>query len=126
MKTFTDKEIKALNKVVTGWARNTTRRLKNRAPGELGETLTNSNIYRYGMIEAAGFRFRRYGVFYEMGVFNRLTKKQAMARGKLDPHPWFNPIMREDVPKLLEKLQAQFSEMVETNSQLQIKNTGHE
>ena len=126
MKTFTETEIKALNKVVTSWARNTTRRLKNRAPGKLGQALTNSNIYEFGMIQAAGFRFSRYGVFYEMGVFNRLSKKQAIAKGKLNPHPWFNPVMREDVPKLLEKLQAQFSDMVEMNSQLEIKNTGHE
>lgn len=124
MKTFTDTEIKALNKVVTNWARNTTRRLKNRAPGKLGQNLTNSNTYEFGLIQAAGFRFYRYGVFYEMGVFNGLTKKKAIARGVLDPHPWFNPIMREDVPKLLDKLQAQFSDLVEANSHLEIKNTG--
>jgi len=126
MKTFTEREIKALNKVVTSWARNTTRRLKNRAPGKLGQSIANSNRYHFGMIESAGFRFRRYGVFYEMGVFNRLSKKQAIAKGKLDPHPWFNSVMREDVPKLMEKLQAQFSDMVEMNSQLEIKNTGNE
>lgn len=124
MKTFNDTEIKALNKVVTNWARNTTRRLKNRAPGKLGQNLTNSNTYEFGLIQAAGFRFYRYGVFYEMGVFNGLTKKKAIARGVLDPHPWFNPIMREDVPKLLDKLQAQFSDLVEANSHLEIKNTG--
>jgi hypothetical protein len=123
MKTFTETEIKALNKVVTNWARNTTRRLKNRAPGKLGQHLTNSNRFNFGMIEAAGFRFRRYGVFYEMGVFNRLTKKEAIAKGKLKPQPWFNPVMREDLPKLLSKLQDQFSDMIETNSQLEIKNS---
>ena len=123
MKTFTDIEIKALNKVVTNWARNTTRRLKNRAPGKLGQNLTNSNTYDHGLIQAAGFRFHRYGVFYEMGVFNGLTKKQSIARGVLNPHPWFNPIMREDVPKLMDKLQAQFSDLVEANSKLEIKNT---
>jgi len=119
---YTPEEIKELNSLVQQWANNTRRRLKSSAKGSLSAHLSSKNKYDYGLIQAAGFEFRRYGVFVEMGVFGGLSRDEAKAQGKLKPQPWFNPVVREDVPKLLDKLQDKFAELVDYSDQLEIKN----
>ena len=55
---------------------------------------------QFGEIEGSSFTFPRHGVLAEMGVFGGLTKEQAIAQGKLDPRPWFNPALDSNFPKL--------------------------
>jgi len=107
-------EVQQLNKVVGYWAQNTRR--------GFDRPVRVKNKYRDGMIEAAGFKFPRHLVFVEMGVFGGLTKKEAIARGKLRPMPWFNPIIRRQIPKLERTILDQFETLVINASRLEIKN----
>lgn len=108
-------EVQQLNKVVGYWAQNTRR--------SFTRPVRVKNTYRDGEIEAAGFKFKRHLVFVEMGVFGGLSKKEAIARGKLNPKPWFNPVIREQVPKLERKVLDAFENLVVNASRLEIKNT---
>ena len=75
-----------------------------RAKRTVSAELKNKNKYSYGLIEAVGFQFPRLGVYLEQGVFGGLYKKEAIARGKLRPQPWFNPVMEKRLPVLSEKI----------------------
>jgi hypothetical protein len=109
-------EVQELNKVVTYWTGNTARRFTRRVKVR--------NKRRDGEIEAAGFEFPRHRVFVEMGVFGGLSKKEAIAQGKLNPKPWFNPVLRTEVPKLEKKVLDAFENLIVNASRLEIKNTG--
>lgn len=126
--------IEQLNRDAKAWGRESKQRMKmlapksgrNRKSGERGlaQGLRLSNKFRDGQIEAIGFRFKRSGVFVEMGVFGGLTRDQAISRGKLNPKPWFNPALEAQMPKLLEMLEEHYADLVEVNfERLAIKNT---
>lgn len=111
---WSQKEVSELNQVVQQWANNTLRKLKSRTPGTLSQTMRTANRYNYGMISAAGFQFRRYGIFYQLGLFGGLKLAEARAKGKLqEPNPWYSEVMREDVPKLAKKINERFADMID-------------
>lgn len=126
--------IKELNRDARAWGRESAQRMKmlahssgrKRKSGEKGlaEGLRLVNKYRDGQIEAIGFQFKRSGVFLEMGVFGGLTREEAIARGKLNPKPWFNPVLKDQMTKLVDILEQHYTDMVEVNfDRLAIKNT---
>ena len=108
-------EVQELNKVVSYWAQNTRRSMER--PVQV------KNKYRDGQVEAAGFKFKRHLVFVEMGVFGGLSRDEAKARGKLKPMPWFNPVIRRQVPRLETKVLDLFENLVVNAARLEIKNT---
>jgi hypothetical protein len=108
-------EVDQLNKVVSYWAQNARRSMER--------TVRVSNVYRDGQIDAAGFKFKRHLVFVEMGVFGGLTRERANAAGKLKPMPWFNPVIRRQVPRLEKKVLDLFENLVVNAARLEIKNT---
>jgi|GEM_PF-4893444 len=110
------------NSEVAAWARETAAKLRAATPrsGSPG----NVHLYRNtkvsntkdgDVITALGFRFPRWGVFAEMGVFGGLTIERARVEGKLRPKPWFNPVVRNQIPKLLEILANDLEDKVEVN-----------
>lgn len=83
----------------------------------------NVNSQNSGRVDRIGFRFPRYLVFVEMGVFGGLSKDQAVAQGKLDPREWFNPALEKNLPELEDKLLDAFPDLVINAMRSQIKNT---
>jgi hypothetical protein len=121
---------------VLAWARGVESSLILRAPSSgrarkgkgrekgLAQSIFNRNNKKDGSLYAVGFQFKRAGVFAEMGVFGGLTRAKAIAQGKLNPKPWFNPVMRQHVPKLLNILEDNTQRRVYAVLQrLEIKNT---
>ena len=121
---------------VLAWARGVEASLILRAPisgrmrkgkgreKPLAQSIFNRNNKKDGTLYAVGFQFKRSGVFAEMGVFGGLTRDEAIAQGKLNPKPWFNPVMRQHVPKLLDILGDNTQRRVHAVLQrLEIKNT---
>lgn len=100
---LTYEEVRDINKVVQAWANKTRRQTINAATGSIKQVKQN-NSYNYGLISSAGFKFPRHGVFVEMGVFGGLTRKEAIAQGRLKPKPWFNPVLKRMLPELDEEL----------------------
>ncbi len=116
-------EMDALNKLLRSWGRGTAQSMRQGAKGTIQARLRNENKMEDGVISGIGFKFPRHGVFYEMGVFGGLTRKEAIAQGKLRPHPWFNPILDQRLPKLDQKLLDNFENFVVNASRIRIKNT---
>jgi len=121
---------------VLAWARRVTNSLKLAAPKSkrsykkraskeksLSATISNLNSRKDGTLYAVGFKFKRAGVFAEMGVFGGLTRAEAQARGKLKPMPWFNPVMRQQITGLLDILEDNTADRVNSVlGRLEIKN----
>jgi hypothetical protein len=105
------------------WASNARRGLVSQNKGTVTATLRNLNKYRFGLMEAIGFKFPRHGVFVEMGVFGGLTKKEAIAQGKLRPQPWFNPVIESRMPDLIDGLAEKTGDLVINAQRILIKNT---
>ena len=123
MSILTEKERNQWNKIARSFGAMTARDMRSNSTGKLAASIKNRNKSRYGVVEAVGFVFPRYGVFYEMGVFGGLTRDEARAQGKLDPHPWFNPAVDRHMPKL-EKAMGELLEDFAINAlQLKIKHT---
>lgn len=116
-------EVKHLNTFLQKWASNTRRGLVSQNKGTVTATLRNLNKYRFGLMEAIGFKFPRHGVFVEMGVFGGLTRKEAIAQGKLRPQPWFNPVMESRMPDLIDGLAEKTGDLVINAQRILIKNT---
>jgi len=116
-------ELKKLNAYLQRWAARMRGRLRTQAKGSIQTNLTNQNKYRFGLMEAIGFKFPRHGVFVEMGVFGGLTKKEAIAQNKLNPKPWFNPAMDRGVKELQEGLADITGDLVINAANAMIKNT---
>lgn len=100
---LTIEEVREINKVVQDWANKARRQTISAATGSIKQVRQN-NRYNYGLISSAGFKFPRHGVFVEMGVFGGLTRKEAIAKGKLNPKPWFNPVLKRMLPDLDKEL----------------------
>jgi len=109
---FTHEEILKMNKIVRQWAYSAKIMMKGRAKGKVSSELRVVNKYSFGLIEATGFKFPRYGIFVEQGVFGGLTKKEAGSRGKLNPKPWFNPVIEKKVPQLGANLAKATGELI--------------
>lgn len=120
---LTPKQIDQFNKIGQNFGTVTRRDLKAAATGNLAASVKNRNKKRDGVMEAVGFTFPRYGVFYEMGVFGGLTRKEAREQGKLDPHPWFNPTVDRNLPRLEKNMQELFEDFAVNAMRLRIKNT---
>lgn len=124
--------IARLNRDAVKWGRESKHRMQLLAPkgkrsgGDLGlaqSIVLRNNYYGDGQIEAIGFKFKRSGVFAEMGVFGGLTRREAISQGKLNPKPWFNPVLAVQIPKLLDLIGENYADRVELNlSRLEIKN----
>lgn len=117
---FTPQQIEAINKVAQAWANQTRLSLKASAKGSISSSLRMQNRYEYGFIYAITFKFPRYGVFVEMGVFGGLTRKEAAEKGKLRPQPWFNPVIISGLNDLGNNLSKVTADLVlgETNKAL--------
>lgn len=123
MSLLTEDERGQWNKIARSFGAMGSRDMRGSSTGKLSSRIKNRNKTRDGLVEAVGFVFPRYGVFYEMGVFGGLTRDEARAQGKLDPHPWFNPAVDKHMPKL-EKAMGQLLEDFSINAmQLKIKHT---
>lgn len=112
-----------VNKFLQQWASSTRRALAAQNKGSVTTTLKNINQYKFGLIEAIGYKFPRYGVFVEMGVFGGLTRKEAIAQGKLRPQPWFNPVLERRMPELIDGLAEKTGDLVVNAQSILIKNT---
>jgi hypothetical protein len=119
---LTPEEAKGINDFCQAWATATRRAMDGRLVMSTAR-IQNVNKYRYGLIEALGFKFPRHGVFVEMGVFGGLSKKEATAQGKLRPRPWFNPVMEARIPKLIDGLAEKSGDLVINAQRILIKNT---
>lgn len=119
---LTVEEATQINKVVKNWAGNSARRMRVSSGSALRGRIKVRNTMRDGLLDAAGFQFPRHGVFYEMGVFGRLSRKEAISQGKLNPHPWFNPTIEKDVPKLMTKILDNYEDFTVNALNLKIKN----
>ncbi len=123
MSQLTQDEIENLNRFLIQWSRDAKQQMKPAAKGRIGEKLVNRNKRKSGLIEAVGFQFPRFGVFYEMGVFGRLSRQKAIALGKLKPKPWFNPALDKNLPNLEQGLMDQFEGFTINSTRFYIKNT---
>lgn len=123
MSQLTPEEIQGLNKTVRKFGSKISRKAKGAAVGSLREGFRNRNRYQDGVIEALSFKFPRYGVFREMGVFGGKTRKQLIAEGKLKPKPWFNPAIDAELPLLDQALLDEYENFVVNAAQIRIKNT---
>jgi len=115
-------EAKELNKFLQLWASSTRRSLAAQNKGSVTATLKNQNKYRQGLMEAIGYKFPRHGVFVEMGVFGGLTRKEAIAQGKLRPQPWFNPVLERRLPALLDGIAEKSADLIINAQRIMIKN----
>lgn len=122
-KAFTHDEISRMNSVVKKWGRSTGSTLDGRLASLTGKQVNVRYKYNLGLLEAVGFKFPRYGVFLEMGVFGGLSKKEHIARGTLQPRPWFNPVIDANLPKLGRDLGKLTGQMIINALQIKIKNT---
>lgn len=120
---LTIEEAKHLNEFLQLWASSTRRALAAQNKGSVTTTLKNINKYKFGLMEAIGFKFPRHGVFVEMGVFGGLTRKEAIAKGKLRPQPWFNPVIERRMPELIDGLAEKTGDLVIDAQSILIKNT---
>lgn len=119
---LTPEETQAVNKFLHTWANQTRRALDGRLVMSTAK-IQNINKYNYGLMEAIGYKFPRHGVFVEMGVFGGLSKKEAIARGKLKPYPWFNPVMDARIPGLIAGLAEITGDLVINAQRVMIQNT---
>lgn len=120
--TLTPDEAKHLNKFLQQWASSTRRGLMSKNKGTVTATLQNKNKYKMGLMEAIGYKFPRHGVFVEMGVFGSLSKKEAIAQGKLRPQPWFNPVINDRLPLLIDGLAERTGDLVINAERILINN----
>lgn len=127
MSQLTHQEVLKLNRMGQRFGSITRKDMKAMTKGRLASGLVGRNKYSYGQLEAVGFVFPRFGVFYEMGVFGGLTRDEAREQGKLNPKPWFNPALDRHIPKFIEDLQATFRgfiiNAIQLRKKLQIKHT---
>ena len=124
-------EIQQNNIEVLAWLKTTKLKMRskiisngvkdNMSPGELTEDLRVVTGRRNGILDKVGFRFPRYGVWYEKGARKGYAGSQKRTRwrradgsmGSTNPnakrimntgtspaHPWFNPVLTSEFPKL--------------------------
>lgn len=122
MNEITPQEAAAMNQFLQRWAATTARSMKATGKGSISATLSNKNRKSYGIIESMSFKFPRHGVFVEMGVFGGLTRKEAIAQGKLKPMPWFNPVLERRIPTLIDGLAKHTGDMIINAEKALIKN----
>lgn len=118
--------IEAMARVCHEWTQATVTKLKAQAPrdkGALSKSIKGTVLDRRGKQEpyAISFKYERYGAWIERGagkgaggpkgstwknkdkVIMRRNPKSASKMGIVrKPHPWFEPVMRDDLPILSE------------------------
>lgn len=127
MSQLTQEEVHALNKLLLKWQRGTMSKLKPAALGAASGIVNGIDIKINGekkrvqglharnkrdvggVIEGLGFKFPRFGVFVNMGIFGR-PKLKERPLGSLKPKPWFNNTIESRFPILQKELGEKYED----------------
>lgn len=122
---LTPEEKTKINRTVMNWRRRFGYDLKRDVAYDTGFGVSHikpQTKKSYGLVEMVGFRFPRYLVFVEMGVFGGFNRKESVERGFIQ-QPWFNPAVERRLPELMDLVGKELGPITVNAARVKIKHT---